>query len=38
VKRYEIYGRNQNWIVKGYGNYGRKLWKDIEIMEEREVE
>jgi hypothetical protein len=25
VKRYEKYGRNPSWIVKGYGNYGRKV-------------
>jgi hypothetical protein len=38
VKRYEKYGRNPSWIVKIYGNYGRKLWNDREIMEEREPE
>ena len=40
------YGRNQSlnsekiWkiqkkIVKWYGKYGRKLWNDLEIMEEK---
>ena len=38
VKRYEKYGRNPSWIVKRYGKYRRKLWKYMEIMEERQVE
>jgi hypothetical protein len=35
VKRYEKYGRNPSWIVKIYGKYRRKFWKDMEIMKER---
>ena len=38
MKRYDKYGRKASWIVKIYENYGRKLWKDIDIMVEREVE
>ena len=38
TKRYEKYGRNTSWIVKRYGKYRRKLWKDLEIMDERHVE
>ena len=38
VKRYEKCGGNPSWIVKRYGNYGRKLWKDREVIEEREPE
>ena len=28
----------QKKIVKWYGKYGRKLWNDMENMEERQVE
>ena len=41
VKRYGKYGRNPSWIVKWYGKYGRKAswkWKDMENMEENQVE
>ena len=34
MKWYEKYGRNPSWIVKRYGKYSRKLWNDIENMEE----
>jgi hypothetical protein len=29
------YGRNLSWIVKIYWKCGRKLWNDIENMEEK---
>ena len=32
------YGRNTSWIVKRVGKYRRKLWNDMENMEERQVE
>jgi hypothetical protein len=32
VKCYGKYGRKVRWIVKRYGKYRRKLWKDIEKM------
>ena len=35
VKRYEKYGRNPSWIVKRFGKYRRKLWNDMENMEEK---
>jgi hypothetical protein len=35
VKRYEKYGRNPSWIVKRLGKYRRKLWKDMENIEEK---
>jgi hypothetical protein len=35
VKRYEKYGRNPSWIVKTFGKYRRKLWNDMENMEEK---
>jgi hypothetical protein len=35
VKRYEKYGRNPSWIVKGFGEYRRKLWNDMENIEEK---
>jgi hypothetical protein len=38
VKRYEEYGRNPSWIGKRFGKYRRKLWNDMENMEEKEVE
>ena len=34
----EKYWRNQSWIVKKFGKYRRKLWNDMENMEERQVE
>jgi len=34
----EKYGRNQSWIVIRFGKYRRKLWNDMENMEERQVE
>jgi hypothetical protein len=33
--RYGQCGRKASWIVKWYGNYGRKLWNDMENMEEK---
>jgi hypothetical protein len=35
VKRYEKYGRNPSWIVERFGKYRRKLWNDMENMEEK---
>ena len=35
VKWYGKYGRNPSWIVIRYGKYIRKLWNDIENMEEK---
>jgi hypothetical protein len=29
VKRYEKYGRKASLIVKRYGKYRNKLWKDM---------
>jgi hypothetical protein len=37
VKRYGKYGRNPRWIVKRFGKYRRKLWNDMENMEEAQV-
>jgi hypothetical protein len=34
----EKIGKVQKKIVKRYGKYGRKLWKDMENIEERKVE
>ena len=31
----EKYGGNPNWIVKRFGKYRRKLWKDMENTEEK---
>ena len=38
VNRDERYGRNPSWIVKRFGKYRRKLWHDMENMEEKKVE
>jgi hypothetical protein len=38
VERYEKYGRNPSWIVIRFGEYRRKLWKDMKNMEETQVE
>ena len=35
VKKYEKYGRNPSSIVKRFGKYRRKLWNDMENMEEK---
>jgi hypothetical protein len=35
VKRYEKYGRNPSWIVQRFGKYRRKLWHDMENIEEK---
>jgi hypothetical protein len=35
VIRFGKYGRNQSWRVKRFEKYGRKLWNDIENMEEK---
>ena len=37
VKRYEKYGSKVSWIVKRFGKYRRKLWHDMENMEEKWV-
>jgi len=34
VKRYGKYRRNSRWIVKKFVKYIRKLWNDVENMEE----
>ena len=36
MKRYGKYRRKVSWRVKRYGKCGRKLWNDIENMEERQ--
>jgi hypothetical protein len=38
VIRYGQYGRKASWNVKWYEIYGRKLWNDMENMEEMQVE
>jgi hypothetical protein len=38
VKWYGKYGRKASLIEKRFGKYGRKLWKDMEYMEETQVE
>jgi hypothetical protein len=35
VKRYGKCGWKVDWIVKWYGKYERKLWNDMNNMEER---
>jgi hypothetical protein len=35
VKIYEKYGRNPSSIVKRFGKCRRKLWNDMENMEEK---
>jgi hypothetical protein len=35
VIRFGKYGKNPSWLVKRFGKYGRKLWNDIENMEEK---
>jgi hypothetical protein len=35
VERYGNYERKASWRVKWYGKCGRKLWKDMENMEEK---
>jgi hypothetical protein len=35
VKRYGKYGRKVSWIMKWFGKYRRKEWKNRENMEER---
>jgi hypothetical protein len=34
VKRYGKCGRKVGWIVKRFGKHRRKLWNDMENMEE----
>jgi rRNA maturation protein Nop10 len=34
VKRYEKYRRKVGWIVNRFGKYRRKLWNDMENMDE----
>ena len=29
------YGRKVSWMVKWYGKYRRKLWNDMDNMEEK---
>ena len=38
VKWYGTYGRKPSWIVIRYGKYRRKLWNNLENMEENQVE
>jgi hypothetical protein len=38
LKIYEKYGRNPSWIMIRFGKYKRKLWNDMENMEERQIE
>jgi hypothetical protein len=38
VKRYGNYERKMSWVVKTFGEYRRKLWKDMENTEEKCVE
>jgi hypothetical protein len=38
LKRYGKYGRKESWIVKRFGKYRRKLWNDMDNMEERQVD
>jgi hypothetical protein len=35
VKRYGRYGRNPSWTVIRLGKCRRKLWNDMENMEEK---
>jgi hypothetical protein len=35
MKRYEKYGRKPSWIVKRFKKYRRKLWNNVENMEEK---
>jgi hypothetical protein len=35
VIKFGKYGRKGSWIVKRYGKYRRKLWNDMEDMEEK---
>jgi hypothetical protein len=35
VKWYGNYQRKKSWIVKRFGKYRRKLWNDMENMEEK---
>jgi hypothetical protein len=34
VKRYGNNERKISWIMKRFGKYGRKLWNDMENMDE----
>jgi hypothetical protein len=34
VKRYGNYERKISWIVKRFGKYRRKLWNDMENIDE----
>jgi hypothetical protein len=34
VKWYGKYGRKVSWMVKRFGKHSRKLWNDMENMEE----
>jgi hypothetical protein len=36
-KRYGNYGRKVSWIVKTFGKYRRKLWKDMKNMEKSKL-
>jgi hypothetical protein len=35
VKRYGNYWRKVRWTEKKFGKYRRKLWNDMENMEEK---
>jgi hypothetical protein len=34
-EKYGNYGRKVSWIVKRFGKYRRKLWNEMENMEEK---
>jgi hypothetical protein len=38
MKWYGNYGRKVSGIVIRYGQYGRKLWNDMENIDKRQVE
>ena len=38
VKRHGKHGWRVSWIVKRFEKYRRKLWNDMENIEERQVE
>jgi hypothetical protein len=38
VKWFGKHGRKVSWIVERFGKYKRKLWNDMENMEEKLVE
>jgi hypothetical protein len=38
MKRFWNYELKVSWIVSRFGKYRRKLWNDMENIEERQVE